>query len=276
MPTVPGRAGPDAAVFDLDGVITYTARVHAAAWKELFDAYLRSRAVANGEPFRPFDADADYRAYVDGRLRSEGVETFLASRGITLPLGDPKDPPERETIGGLGNRKNELFRDWIQRHGVEVDGDAVDFVLELRAGGVPVGVASSSENTALILDRAGLTDLFDARVDGVLSERLGLAGKPRPDIFLKCLELLGVADASRALVAEDAIVGVEAGRAGGFGLVLGVDHGGNEDSLREHGADWVIRSFREISLRLVIQYFEDRRHPQPSAPTRPADLEGSP
>jgi trehalose 6-phosphate phosphatase len=276
VPTVPGRAGPDAAVFDLDGVLTYTARVHAAAWKELFDEYLRLRAERGGEPFRPFDADADYRAYVDGRLRSDGVKSFLASRGITLPLGDHADPPERETIEGLGNRKNQFFRDWIQRHGVEVDLNAVDFVRELREGGVRVGVASSSENTALILDRAGLNDLFEARVDGVLSERLGLAGKPRPDIFLECLDLLGVPDAGRALVAEDAIVGVEAGRAGGFGLVLGVDHGGSEDALREHGADWVIRSFREISLALVTRYFEGRQPPRPNTSTHRADLGGSP
>lgn len=273
MPTMPGRAGPDAAVFDLDGVLTFTTRVHAAAWKELFDEYLRLRAARDGEPFRPFDADADYHSYVDGRLRSDGVKTFLASRGITLPSGDPTDAPDRETISGLGNRKNTLFREWIQRHGVEVDGDAVDFVRELRAGGVRVGVASSSENTELILDRAGLTDLFDARVDGVLSARLGLAGKPRPDIFLQCLDLLGVKYASRAMLAEDAIVGVEAGRAGGFGLVLGVDRGDSRDALRQHGADWVIRSFREVTLSLVTRYFESREHPQSDAQTRRLDLE---
>jgi len=259
MATRQTRAGPDAAVFDLDGVLTFTARVHAAAWKELFDAYLHMRAARDGAPFRPFDADGDYRAYVDGRLRADGVVTFLASRGITLPLGNPTDPPERETIWGLGNRKNALFRERIQRDAVDVDADAVAFVRELRAGGVRVGVASSSENTAVILDRAGIADLFEARVDGVLSERLGLAGKPWPDIFLKCLELLGVADASRALVAEDAIAGVEAGRAGGFGLVLGVDRGGNGDALREHGADWVIRTFRDISLSRVTRYFESRQ-----------------
>ena len=260
MATAQTRAGPDAAVFDLDGVLTLTAGVHAAAWKELFDAYLRMRAARDGTPFRPFDADGDYRAYVDGRLRADGVTTFLAARGITLPLGDPTDPPERETIWGLGNRKNALFRERIQRAGANVDEEAVAFVRALRAGGVRVGVASSSENTSLILDRAGITDLFEAQVDGVLSEQLGLAGKPRPDIFIKCLELLGVADASRAVVAEDAIAGVEAGRAGGFGLVVGVDRGGNEDALRAHGADWVIRTFRDISLSRVTRYFESRQH----------------
>lgn len=274
MPTIPGRAGPDAAVFDLDGVLTFTASVHAAAWKELFDDYLRSRAARTGEPFRPFDADVDYKSYVDGRLRPDGVKTFLASRGITLPFGDPTDPPDRETIWGLGNRKNTFFRDQIARHGVELDAGAIAFVRELRAGGVRVGVASSSANTVLILDRAGLTDLFEARVDGVLSEQLGLAGKPRPDIFLACLRLLGFADASRAMVAEDAIVGVEAGRAGGFGLVLGVDRGRNGDALREHGADWVIQSFHEISLRQVTQYFESRQRREPNAPSRRSDVEG--
>lgn len=257
------RAGPDAAVFDLDGVLTFTARVHAAAWKEVLDAYLRSREVRDGEPFRPFDADADYRAYIDGRPRADGMRTFLAARGIGLPEGEPSDPPGRETINGLGNRKNVVFRERVERMGVDVDHHAVDFVRELRTGGVRVGVATSSRNAELILDRAGISDLFSARVDGVLSERLALAGKPRPDIFLTCLELLGVTDATRALVTEDAIVGVEAGRLGGFGLVLGVDRGGNGGALREHGADWVIRDFSEISLSDVVSYFADRRRDEP-------------
>lgn len=267
------RAVLEAAVFDLDGVITFTARVHAATWKELFDAYLRSREARFGEPFRPFDADADYRTYVDGRPRYDGVRTFLASRGITIPAGEPTDPPERETISGLGNRKNVFFRERLRRSGVDVDHDAVRFVRELRAGGVRVGIASSSKNAAMVLDRAGLTDLFDARVDGVLSERLGLGGKPRPDIFLECLKLLGAADASRALVAEDAIAGVEAGRAGGFGLVLGVDRGGEWVALREHGADWIIRGFREISLDQVARYLEGRPYAKPNALARWADLD---
>ena len=256
---VPEHAALDAAVFDLDGVITFTARVHAEAWKELFDSYLRLRVARGEEPFRPFDAAVDYRSYIDGRLRTDGVKTFLASRGITLPFGDSSDPPERETINGLGNRKDRLFLEHIGRDGVDVDNDAVHFVRELRGNGVPVGVASSSKNTKLVLDRAGLGELFDARVDGTLSERLGLAGKPRPDIFLACLKMLGVERASRSLVAEDAIAGVEAGRAGGFGLVLGVDRGGSADALREHGADWVIQSFREISYQRVARYLEDRR-----------------
>lgn len=258
-------AGPDAAVFDLDGVLTFTARVHAAAWKELFDAYLRTRAERYGEPFRPFDAVADYRDYIDGRLRYDGVRTFLASRGIALPPGDPTDPEGRETIRGLGDRKNVLFRQRLERTGVDVDEHAVRFVRELRAGGVRVGVASSSKNAALILERAGLAQLFDARVDGVVSEALGLSGKPRPDGLLKCLELLGAPDASRALVAEDAIAGVAAGWAGRFGLVLGVDRGNDWLALREHGADWVIRDFQDISRRKVVRYFASRRHARPNA-----------
>jgi trehalose 6-phosphate phosphatase len=205
------------------------------------------------------------RAYVDGRPRFDGVATFLAARGITLPMGEPDDAPGRETISGLGNRKNVLFHDWIERMGVDVDRDAVAFVRDLRDGGVRVGVATSSRNAELVLDLAGISDLFEARVDGVVSARLGLAGKPRPDIFLTCLKLLGVSDASRALMAEDALVGVEAGRAGNFGLVLGVDRGGNGDALREHGADWVIRDFREISVGKVIAYFEGRRRGGPNA-----------
>jgi trehalose 6-phosphate phosphatase len=249
--------GPEAAVFDLDGVLTLTARVHAAVWKELFDTYLRERATRRAEPFRPF-TDRDYRSYVDGRPRTEGVATFLASRGISLPWGAPTDPPGRETINGLGNRKNDLFRARILRDGVDVDRDAVRFVRELRSDGVRVGVASSSKNAAFILDRTGLGDLFDALVDGLLSERLGLRGKPAPDIVLQCLTMLDVRDAARAMVMDDAIAGVEAGRAGGFGLVVGVDRGAGEPALRAHGADRVIRDFRELSLPEITRHFAAR------------------
>ncbi len=255
---MPQAAGPDAAVFDLDGVLTFTAQVHAAAWAELFDGYLHARAARSGEPFHPFTA-SDYRTYVDGRPRLEGIITFLASRDIVLSLGDPTDPPDRETVHGLGNRKNALFRARIERDGVKVDRDAVRFVHELRSGKVRVGVASSSKNVTLILERAGLTELFDARVDGLLTERLGLHGKPHPDLFLLCLTLLGGRSAGRAMVVEDAIAGVEAGRTGGFGLVVGVDRGDSAAALREHGADWVIRSFREISFERVARYFAGRQ-----------------
>ena len=249
--------GFDAAIFDLDGVITFTARVHEAAWKELFDTYLRSREERYGEPFRPF-TDDDYRAHVDGRPRYEGVRTFLASRGIALPHGDPSDPPDAETISGLGNRKDERFRELLRERGVEVDSDAVRFIGELRAQQTRVGVASSSRNTELVLDRAGLTNLFDASVDGVLSARLGLRGKPAPDSFLECLRRLGVSDPRRAMVVEDAEVGVEAGRAGGFGLVLGVDRGGHAAALSEHGADWIVRDFHDVTLDQVREHFASR------------------
>ncbi len=246
-------AGPDAAVFDLDGVITFTARVHAAAWKQLFDDFLRARF---GEQFQAFDADADYRTYVDGKPRYDGVQSFLAARGISLPFGTPFDAPERETVCGLGNRKNALFAQAIEKLGVDVDHEAVRLVRQLRDRGIRVGLASSSKNAVPILDRAGLSSLFEAVVDGTLSERLGLRGKPQPDIFLKCLELLGrTIPPVRAMVVEDAIAGVQAGRLGGFGLVLGVDRHGESAALLEHGADWVIRDFREISAESVLEYF---------------------
>jgi alpha,alpha-trehalase len=249
---------PDAAVFDLDGVVTFTARVHAAAWKELFDSYLRSREQRLGEPFRPFDADSDYRAYVDGRPRYEGVRVFLESRGIHLPYGTPGDPPDQETVSGLGNRKNGFFVEKVQELGVDVDNEAVRFIRELRDGGIHVGLASSSKNAVPILQRVGLLDHFEQIVDGIVSERLSLHGKPAPDIFLKCLELMNKPDPTRSMVVEDAIAGVEAGRQGGFGLVLGVDRHNETESLRQHGADWVIRDFSEINLEKVADYFRQR------------------
>lgn len=263
--------GPDAAVFDLDGVVTFTVRVHAAAWKELFDSYLRGRAARLSEPFRPFDAEADYRAYVDGKPRYDGVRSFLTSRGIHLPEGTPSDSPEQETICGLGNRKNGLFVAKVQEMGVEVDAAAVRFIRELRARGVRVALASSSKNAVPILERVGLLGLFEDVVDGVVSEKLGLKGKPQPDIFLKAVEMLparqgkpdqpgpaGKIEPRRAMVVEDAIAGVQAGRNGGFGLVLGVDRGSDTTELLSHGADWVIRDFREINAEKVAEYFRSR------------------
>lgn len=263
----------EAAVFDLDGVITFTARVHAAAWKELFDSYLRSLATRSSDsaqtsasfagksaldPLRPF-AEADYRQYVDGKPRYDGVASFLASRGIHLPYGTPADPPDQETICGLGNRKDKLFNQKIRELGVDVDWEAVRFVRELRQQGVLVGLASSSKNALPILERAGLANLFQATVDGIDSERLKLRGKPEPDIFLLSLKKLrSDADPRNALVAEDAIAGVQAGRRGGFGLVLGVDRNHQPDALAENGANWVISDFREISAESVQEYFRSR------------------
>ncbi len=254
----PDYAGPDAAVFDLDGVVTFTARVHAAAWKQLFDDYLRSRAQRFGEPFRAFDADADYRAYVDGKPRYDGVQSFLESRAISLRWGTPSDSPELETICGLGNRKNELFNAKLREMGVDVDHEAVRFIRDLRDHGVRIGLASSSKNAVPILESVGLRDLFEQVVDGVVSERLGLRGKPQPDIFLACLQKLGRIPPARAMVIEDAIAGVEAGHLGGFGLVLGVDRHGEATSLHDHGADWVIQSFGDISAERIADYFRER------------------
>ncbi len=251
--------GPDAAVFDLDGVVTFTARVHAAAWQQLFDAYLQQHAKTTGETFVPFDPEADYRAYVDGKPRYDGVRSFLASRGITLPEGTPDDPPDRETVRGLGNRKNEVFNARVKNMGVDVDRECVRFIREMRERGVRVGLASSSKNAVPILESVGLLELFEAIVDGVVSEQLGLRGKPQPDIFLTCLRKLRSShDPRRAMVVEDAISGVEAGRAGGFGLVLGVDRHNESAALREHGAHWTINDFREVSADIVADYFRKR------------------
>jgi beta-phosphoglucomutase family hydrolase len=252
-----GYEGPQAAIFDLDGVITFTARVHQEAWKELFDSYLREREYRFSEPFRPFDS-ADYRAYVDGKPRYDGVAAFLGSRGIQLDRGTPMDSPDRTTVCGLGNRKNYLFTAKVQESGVDVDHDAVHFIRELRVRGVHIGLASSSKNAVSILRRAGLLDLFEAIVDGVVSEETGLRGKPDPAIFLTCLRQMNLLDPSRALVAEDAISGVQAAAAGGFGLVLGVDRGDDREQLLNHGAHMVIRSFREVTPEKLADYF--RQH----------------
>lgn len=236
----------DAAVFDLDGVVTFTARVHAAAWRELFDTFLKKDRVT-GADRRPFSQD-DYHRYVDGRPRYDGVKSFLKSRGISLPFGDPSDAPDKETVCGLGNRKEELFLEKLRELGLEIDNSAVALIRALRESGIRVGVASSSKNTTLVLEHAHLSDLFQAQVDGIVSERLHLQGKPMPDIFLACLHQLGVGDPARAMVTEDAVAGVEAGRAGAFGFVLGVDRGNNETALYGGGADVVIHDFAKLSL----------------------------
>lgn len=240
----------EAAVFDLDGVVTFTARIHEAAWKIVFDDLLRARAERAGEPFRPFTSD-DYRQWVDGRPRLDGIRAFLASRGISIPEGAPDDPPGAETVQGIARRKNAAFREVVGKGGVEVDVEAVRLIRALKRRGTRAGVASSSKNTPLILEVAGLDDLFESRVDGLESERLGLRGKPAPDIFLECLRRLGVRGPARAAVFEDAVAGVAAGRAGGFGLVVGVDRAGQADELHRHGADVVIRDFHELTPDLL-------------------------
>jgi len=235
----------EACLFDLDGVLTKTAEVHAAAWKSMFDGYLRRRADRTGEPFVAFDAGADYDEYVDGKPRYDGVRSFLASRGIHLPDGTPDDDPGTETIDGLGNRKNDLVLELIARDGVEAYEGSVRYVRAARDAGLRRAVVSSSSNCRDVLEAAGILDLFEEIVDGVVAAREGLKGKPAPDTFLAGARRLGV-DAARAAVFEDAVAGVEAGRAGAFGWVVGVDRVGHADALRAHGADLVVRDLAEL------------------------------
>jgi beta-phosphoglucomutase family hydrolase len=234
-----------ACLFDLDGVLTKTATVHAAAWKEMFDAYLRERAARTGERFVPFDAVAEYEQYVDGKPRYEGVQSFLASRGIELPRGEPNDPPQAETVDGLGNRKNEIVLALIRERGVEPYEGSVKYVQAAKEAGLRRAVVSSSTNCHDVLIAAGIDDLFEVRIDGVVAEREHLRGKPAPDTFLAGARALGVEPAGAA-VFEDALAGVAAGRAGRFGFVVGVDRVGQADALREHGADVVVSDLREL------------------------------
>lgn len=230
-----------ACLFDLDGVVTKTAVVHAAAWKEMFDAFLRRR---DGEDFRPF-GDADYDAYVDGRPRADGVRTFLASRGVELPEGTPGDPPDAETVHGLGNRKNELLLERIRTDGVEAYEGTLRYVEAVRAAGLRTAIVSSSANCRDVLRSIGAESLFDARIDGVVAAERGLPGKPEPDTFLAAAHDLG-AEPSRAAVFEDARAGMDAGRAGGFGYVVGVDRVGQAAALYAHGADRVVTDLAEL------------------------------
>jgi HAD superfamily hydrolase (TIGR01509 family) len=236
----------DAVIFDTDGVITRTAVVHEAAWKRLFDAYLLDRAARTGEPFQLFTED-DYRQYVDGRPRYDGVFTFLHSRGISLPYGDPSDPPDKETVCGLGNRKDEYFLQHIREHGVKPYPSTVDFIRALRAAGVKTGVFSASRNVVAVLEAAGAADLFDARVDGIVAEELGLPGKPDPATLLETARRLGAAPERTAIV-EDAIAGVEAGHAGGFRLVIGVNRSEEAGALLANGATVEVADLREVAV----------------------------
>jgi len=235
----------DAVLFDLDGVLTDTAKVHAACWKKMFDEFMRNRAAQTGEVFRPFDSDTDYKLYVDGKLRYEGVRGFLQSRAIHLPSGDPSDPAHCETICGLGNRKNELIQEVLATEGVQVYESSLPFVRHLRSVGMRTAVVSASRNCPAVLAAAGIADLFDVRVDGEVASRLHLAGKPAPDTFLEAARQLGV-EPARAVVVEDAISGVQAGRAGQFGLVIGVARKGEANALQGHGADIVVADLSEL------------------------------
>ena len=235
----------DAVLFDLDGVLTDTANVHAACWKRMFDDFLRERAEERDEEFQPFDIATDYKLYVDGRPRFEGVRTFLESRGIELPYGDPKEPSNHQTICGLGNQKDEMVKKAFDSEGIEAYEGSVALVRHLRERGIKTAVVSASSNCESVLKAAGIADLFDARVDGVVIARLNLAGKPAPDTFLKAAEQLGV-EPERAVVVEDAISGVQAGRDGGFGLIVGVDRKGDAEALRENGAEIVLNDLGEM------------------------------
>jgi beta-phosphoglucomutase family hydrolase len=237
--------GVRACLFDLDGVLTKTAKVHAAAWKKMFDAFLSERSAAHGQPFVAFDPVHDYDEYVDGKPRYDGVRSFLESRGIELPQGAPEDPPDAKTIAGLGNRKNEIVLEMIREHGVEPYEGSVQYLQAVRRAGLRRAVVSSSTNTREVLRAAGIAQEFDEIIDGVLAEREHLAGKPAPDTYLAGARAVGV-QPSNAAVFEDALAGVEAGRAGGFGIVIGVDRVGQADALREHGADVVVRDLGEL------------------------------
>lgn len=243
VPLTPERF--DAVLFDLDGVLTATAKVHALAWKKTFDEYLRKRSERTGETYLPFDIVDDYKHYVDGKLRYDGVDSFLRSRGIDLPWGDSADPPDAESVCGIGNFKNEMVKEAIETQGVEVFDGSVALVKGLRQIGVRTAVVSASRNCRTVLKAAGIEELFEIRVDGVVAEEAGLSGKPAPDTFLKAAELLGV-EPARAVVIEDAVSGVQAGRAGGFGLVIGVDRKGDPEALAENGADIVVGDLSEL------------------------------
>ncbi len=234
-------------LFDLDGVVTRTASIHATAWKRLFDDYLQQRARADGAPFVPFNLVNDYQDYVDGRPREAGVRSFLAARGLTLPVGSPDDGPQVETLNGLGARKDQYFLHTLAQDGVEAFEGTVSFVREARARGVRTAIVSSSTNCAAVLDAAGLTLMFDVRVDGVDLRRLALKGKPAPDMFLEAARRLETPTA-RAVVFEDALVGTEAGHAGGFRLVFGIGEGDHAADLRAHGADIVVADLSVLLL----------------------------
>jgi beta-phosphoglucomutase family hydrolase len=235
----------DAVLLDLDGVITDTASIHAACWKQMFDEYLQKRATQRGEAFRPFDIATDYRLYVDGKPRYDGVRDFLRSRGIELPEGSPDDPPQAETADGLGNRKNDLVNKIIEDKGVEPYEGSVELIHQLRHQGFKLAVVTSSQNCTVVLRAAKLDGVFDAQVDGNMIHARHLAGKPAPDTFLMGAKLLEV-EPARAVVIEDALSGVEAGSAGGFGLVIGVARKGNAEELRRHGAHLVVNDLGEL------------------------------
>ncbi|PLX73415.1 MAG: hypothetical protein C0614_12930 [Desulfuromonas sp.] len=245
-----------AVLFDLDGVLTMTMPLHAACWKCMFDDYLRQRAQSGHEKFRPFEIASDYHQHVDGKLRQDGVRSFLTSRGIELPEGEPDDPPERETVHGLGNRKNLMVNQAIASEGVEVIHGSVEMARHLRTRGVRTAVVSASKNCRMVLEVSGIESLFEVVVDGTLAARLGLPGKPSPETFLEAARQLQV-EPAQAVVIEDAISGVQAGRAGGFGLVVGIDHHDQPQALLQAGADLVVKDLSELLVSMPTDSSED-------------------
>lgn len=234
-----------ACLFDLDGVLTDTASLHTKAWKAMFDDYLSERAERTGEKFVPFDKDSDYREYVDGKPREDGVRSFLSSRGIELPDGDPDDPPDAETVYGLGHRKNDMFLKKLHEDGVKVFDGSRRYLEAIIGQGFAVAVVSSSANTGEVLKVTGLDRFIHQRVDGITLREENIAGKPAPDSYLRAAQKLGV-DPGEAAVFEDAISGVQAGRAGNFGCVVGVDRVGHADELRRNGADEVVSDLGDL------------------------------
>jgi beta-phosphoglucomutase family hydrolase len=234
-----------ACLFDMDGVVTRTATVHDKAWKQMFDEFLRKRSESSGGQFVPFDPVEDYDNYVDGKPRLEGTRSFLASRGIHLPDGSPDDQPGEATVWGLSNRKNNLVLEVLKRDGVQVYEGSRRYLAAVRTAGMKTAIVSSSANTTQVLEAGGVQDLFDVQVDAQVAESRGLGGKPAPDTYLAAASMLGVEPGSAA-VFEDALAGVEAGRAGKFGAVVGVDRVGQAAQLREHGADIVVADLAEL------------------------------
>ncbi len=235
----------DGVIFDMDGVVTNTAITHARAWKRLFDEYLQKHADEHNESFNPFDIDSDYRRYVDGKPRYDGVKSFLQSRGISLPYGHPTDNIDQNTISGLGNRKNKYFLEQLKKDGVKTYDSSVAFIQVLREARIGTAIISASRNCEDVLKMAGIRNLFDVKVDGVDTDELGLKGKPEPDIFLEAARQLQI-DPSRAAIVEDSLAGVKAGHRGKFKLVIAVDRTGHGDDLKEQGADVVVRDLAEL------------------------------
>lgn len=247
----------DAVIFDLDGVITQTAEIHGKAWKKMFDEYLKMREERDGEPFKEFTHSGDYLPFVDGKPRYNGVKSFLESRGISIPMGDPSDSADMETVCGLGNKKNKAFRQIVEEQGAQVYESTIDFIHALKKYNIRIGCASSSKNCEVILKTAGIDHLFETRIDGVVSADIGLKGKPEADIFVTAARKLGCLP-YRSVVVEDATSGVMAGRNGGFGLVIGLAREKNASKLLRNGADVVAYDMKYINIEWIKKWFQQK------------------